>query len=1117
MFKQEIENLLEYFKNYQKLAICNEFEYNSKRKIKDLCNSSILRNSCTKTVNDIFTGKSIKTLNEDIAENKELYSNCVYLIKNRAIFDNISNYYNTLDVNLAYYYKLLEKYNNKFFKIFTSKKEKQNIGKGVNFLTNLKEGHFQEKINEYYDVLSSYDFTESEILEFLKENFSRINDLIRALVLFESSDPALYYIQEDIKSAKKILDKQITIKSLNDEIVNYQTAIREHAKKIITINKYEQIEKMPIEEINNGNGIKAGLLRTNGFKTIADVWRAPESAISNIKGISAPNAYFIKKRANEIFNSLEDEKINFRIDYDNQDEKQTGLLKLIYNYGLLLNLKNVFSDKDIDFYLLNSSVNIFNYLKNSMEILFFDDFYRAKLLDSYERIKSFLSSNYCLYCDNFLKLSIENVKYLDSKFVWQDFKENNISYYNCIEKLMPEILKNDNNYGLTDELSKLIENECFYPEGLTCELRSYQEYGVKYILHQKRVLLGDEMGLGKTIQSIAAMVSLRNVGFKHFIVICPASVIENWFREIRDKSKLQSYKAHGTQRNKIFASWEKEGGVLITTYETFQKFTITNLNEIGLITVDEAHFVKNPKTKRSKSVYKICNETERVLFMSGTPLENNVDEMLQLISVLNYKTYYEARAYANIVQSKKFREIVQEVYFRRKQEQVLNELPEKIETMIWVKMTKVETEKYEELLLTQSHTFMPSRQISFEFNDSGKIAALKDIVEEVIKENRKIVIFSFFKTSINKVREIFDEISVPVIDGSVNPEQRQEILDEFSKNDSKYILPAQIQAGGVGLNMQMASVVILLEPQVKPSIENQAIARVHRMGQAQKTLIYKLCNEENIDEVLIERLKEKQEQFDAFADKSVAGLKSLELDEKEISNMINQEIERIKSKRANSKIEINPGFDIKNAVTYEPPDWREEVHYSQKFYNSSLDDADIDEQALILSKRSAELKKDGIIMTCDLAWVRFHKNDAEIESDEHGKWMHFFGLDLGAKRTDEIWYIICSEAIKNGICRSVKYSNCYNIKDSGVICFYTDLDNIEEHKKIIKFFFEKHLLKRTSGGNYPNISFKLDSQTGNNEYGKDFMAKLRLSDLVDLKTGRFLDEEVNDDYADDLI
>lgn len=117
---------------------------------------------------------------------------------------------------------------------------------------------------------------------------------------------------------------------------------------------------------------------------------------------------------------------------------------------------------------------------------------------------------------------------------WQDFSNNSVRFFNDLEDINPGVLGNDDSmYGLPEDLAREIQEECFFPDGLLCELRRYQEWGVKYILHQERVLLGDEMGLGKTVQAIATMVSLRNTGGTHFIVVCPASVITNWCREIR--------------------------------------------------------------------------------------------------------------------------------------------------------------------------------------------------------------------------------------------------------------------------------------------------------------------------------------------------------------------------------------------------------------------------------------------------------------------------------------------------------------------------------------------------------------------------------------------------------
>ncbi len=135
------------------------------------------------------------------------------------------------------------------------------------------------------------------------------------------------------------------------------------------------------------------------------------------------------------------------------------------------------------------------------------------------------------------------------------------------------------------------------------------------------------------------------------------------------------------------------------------------------------------------------------------------------------------------------------------------------------------------------------------------------------------------------------------INGSVPPSKRQAIIDDFEKSKSKTVLLAQIQSGGTGLNIQAASVVIICEPQFKPSIENQAISRAYRMGQTRNVLVYRLLCENSVDEKITVMLEEKQQVFDAFADKSEAANQSKEIDERTFGNIIKEEIERINAKK----------------------------------------------------------------------------------------------------------------------------------------------------------------------------------------------------------------------------
>jgi SNF2 family DNA or RNA helicase len=140
--------------------------------------------------------------------------------------------------------------------------------------------------------------------------------------------------------------------------------------------------------------------------------------------------------------------------------------------------------------------------------------------------------------------------------------------------------------------------------------------------------------------------------------------------------------------------------------------------------------------------------------------------------------------------------------------------------------------------------------------------------------------------------------------GAVTPQRRQEILDEFEKAPAGSVLVSQIQSGGTGLNIQAASVVIICEPQFKPSIENQAISRAYRMGQTRNVLDYRLLCENTVDEKITAMLESKQAIFDAFADKSVAATESLELDDKTFGNIIKEEIDRINAKNGNAATDV---------------------------------------------------------------------------------------------------------------------------------------------------------------------------------------------------------------------
>lgn len=367
---------------------------------------------------------------------------------------------------------------------------------------------------------------------------------------------------------------------------------------------------------------------------------------------------------------------------------------------------------------------------------------KQNAIESYKLLEETLHGEYGQTAERLQSGSVA-IEALAEDDAWDSFKKHPISYANTLEEIVPGLLGNgDTVYGLPENLAKEVQEECFFPDGLLCDLRRYQEWGVKYILHQKKALLGDEMGLGKTIQAIATMVSLRNTGATHFIVICPASVIVNWCREIQKFSKLRVIAVHGLSRESALKDWQRTGGVAVTTYETTAYFKFPDNFTYSLLVVDEAHYIKNPSTNRSKNTKAIAEHVERLLFMTGTALENKVDEMINLIKLLQPSIAMQISGMKELSSAPQFKETVAPVYYRRRREDVLTELPELSEIKEWCQLSDSEERRYKETVFRKNYNAI--RRVSWnvpDLKDSGKAKRLLEIIEEAKSEGRKVLVF----------------------------------------------------------------------------------------------------------------------------------------------------------------------------------------------------------------------------------------------------------------------------------------------------------------------------------------------------------------------------------------
>ncbi len=702
---------------------------------------------------------------------------------------------------------------------------------------------------------------------------------------FSMSDAKrLLRLQKDIDA------KLRQIESVDDRL---RAEITSAAEKMAGSGSMEILDTIPVEELNRDKkGIRVKMLRDSGFSTLADIVKASEYSLSSINGISPDGAKAIKQAASEIAEKAKS-GTKIRLSTDDKNPLSTALISSLYKYN-----RAVPFIKMADEYLTNfgSSVSAaaadLRPAAGSLKWLFASSQKRSAAESAYQALSSILTDD--LYREiSSAARAVQSSAYVSSKDAWADFSRDSIGYINLLESVVPDMVGGgDEVYGLPEELAESVADIELDLTGLRCTLRRYQEWGVKYAVAQRRILLGDEMGLGKTVQAIAAMVHLRNKGATHFAVVCPASVLTNWCREIEKHSNLKVIKVHGNGKESAVRGWIAEGGVAVTTYETTSVFDIDESFRITMLTVDEAHYIKNPGAQRTVNVKKLCDHADRLLFMTGTALENRVGEMASLIQILNTSVFKDISPMLSLSNAPQFRESVAPVYYRRKREDVLTELPELVESMEWCNLTPEEKKVYKDALSEQN--FMAARRVSWNVDDlsqSSKAQRMLELVSNAEEEGRKVLVFSFFLDTVAKVAALLGDRCMEPITGSVSPARRQEIIDEFDKAKPGSVLVAQIQSGGTGLNIQSASVVILCEPQIKPSIENQAISRAYRMGQSRSVLVYRLLCDDTIDERITDLLAEKQSEFDAFADESVAADDTLELDKAAINGIMIAEIE----------------------------------------------------------------------------------------------------------------------------------------------------------------------------------------------------------------------------------
>lgn len=511
-------------------------------------------------------------------------------------------------------------------------------------------------------------------------------------------------------------------------------------------------------------------------------------------------------------------------------------------------------------------------------------------------------------------------------------------YLDSLKNTKYNIIKTDNLFdNFIDKFYKFKDINLTLTKDELKILRDYQVTGVKWLYTLAKTgfggILADEMGLGKTIQVIYYIKQmLKDNENNKFLIVVPTSLAYNWdheFDSFGSNIKRKICVGNKDKRTKILRNLN-DTNVIITTYGLLREDEelYNNLN-FNTMVIDEAQNIKNNMAGITKVVKKVNAETKFAL--TGTPLENSILELWSifdfimpgyLASLTKFQSKYKIKDFDedSEILIKGLSKQINPFILRRKKQDVVKELPDKLINDIYIELkdeqkklyvaelerVKEEMEKIIETegmnkarflilqLLTKLRQICIDPSIVYDnYKDgSNKLEQLESIVNEYIKNNHKILIFSSFKTALNIVKEKLNKAKIKtyMIDGSVPAKDRIEMVDNFNNNDDVKVFLIMLKSGGTGLNLATADVVIHLDLWWNPQAENQATDRAHRIGQKNTVEVIHLITKGTIEEKILELQNKKRILSDKLIDGEIRDKNILsELTKEDIKNLLSYE------------------------------------------------------------------------------------------------------------------------------------------------------------------------------------------------------------------------------------
>ncbi|MFE2842208.1 DEAD/DEAH box helicase [Streptomyces scopuliridis] len=715
-----------------------------------------------------------------------------------------------------------------------------------------------------------------------------------------------------LDAAMSLLDSAQRLLDDHDRAV---TAIRDAFRPLQRELTGAELAAIPVSRLKDvtAGRLRLGALEQAGFTSVGEVYEAGRHALRQLPGVGGQTADQAVAAATRIAEAV-GETVSVRIDIDRPEPRTTALVTALHRLvGAGPGLRRAHDSAERLTTELRALLPEAETARGRLRMALAGRERRARALGAVDRIRQRLDE--AAEADVpllFAQISVDLLREPASDVeCWVDFELRSAEYYSVLAETTgsaPDVAASEG--FMPSEIAGRVRAQELDDTRLRVSLRGYQSFGARFALSQRRVIIGDEMGLGKTVQAIAALAHLAACGGTHFMVVCPSSVLINWTREIRARSTLRAVPVHGPERREAFTEWRERGGVAVTTFDSLHTLPLAGDAEPPtgdgrplpgevrqlpgqprMLVVDEAHYVKNPDTRRSRALSGWTARAEHVLFMTGTPMENRVAEFRSLVRRLQPELAPAVEGIDAVAGSHAFRRAVAPAYLRRNQQDVLAELPALVQVDEWEELSAGDLAAYREAVA--SAHFMRMRRAAYARPEtSAKLGRLRELVTEAAENELKVVVFSYFQDVLATVRKALGEGVFGPLSGSVPAARRQGIVDRFTAAPGHAVLLSQIQAGGIGLNMQAASVVILCEPQVKPALEHQAVARAHRMGQLRPVQVHRLLAVNSVDQRLLDILADKNRLFDAYArrsDLADATPDAIDLSDRDIARRIVEE------------------------------------------------------------------------------------------------------------------------------------------------------------------------------------------------------------------------------------